>query len=132
MVRLTIFVISLLTLGLTTFAATPALAEGPNILQIFVIDVDTEDRDAYLARIKALDPIIQRLGLPNVRVWQGSYAGDSTGRLVVAVEQTDLAAFAANSGKILNDAEFKKWQADLAKADISELVSQSMWVEVTP
>lgn len=132
MVRLTTIAISVLALSLTTFAATPATAEGPNILQIFVIDVDPEDREAYLARIKALDPIIQRLGRPNVRVWQGSYAGDSAGRLVVALEQTDLAAFAANSGKIVNDAEFKKWQADLAKADISELISQSMWVEVTP
>jgi len=130
--RLTILATALLALGLATLTPAPATAEGPKVLQIFVIDVDPGDREAYLGRIKALNPIIERLGLPNIRVWQGSYAGDSTGRLVVALEQADLTAFAANSGKIVNDAEFVKWQADLAKADISELISQSMWIEVTP
>lgn len=130
--RLTILAIGLVALGLAALAPVPATAEGPNVLQTFAVQVEPANRDAYLAKIKAIGPILERLGMPKLRVWQGSYAGDNTGLIIVAIEQSDLGAFAANSGKILNDAEFKKWQADLQKSGLSKLVGQSLWVDVTP
>ncbi len=130
--RLIILGISLFALGLTTLAPSPAAAEGPKVLQTFFVEVEPANRDAYLAKIKELNPIVERLGLPEVRVWQATYAGQSTGSLVIAIEQNDLASFAANGGKVANDTEFKKWQAGLQKAGLAKLASQSLWVEVTP
>ena len=105
---------------------------GPKVMQVFTIEHDANDRDALLARLKSLQGILSEEGLKPLRVWLGTYAGENTGRLFVTLEQDNYAGFGANQIKAQNSAAITKWVDDLNKAGISEVVSQSLLVEMTP
>ena len=66
--RFIILGIGLFALGLPMLTPSSAVAEGPKVLQTFFVEVEPTNHDAYLAKIKELNPIVQRLGLPEVRV----------------------------------------------------------------
>lgn len=105
---------------------------GPKVMQVFTIDADAKDRPAVLARFKALQGILAKEGQPAFQVWAATYAGNSTGRMFLTIEQNNYATFGANAGKIMGSAPVQKWLEDMNKSGLATVVSQSLIVEVTP
>ncbi len=120
------------TAALSLAVPQTAIAEGPPVLQVIVVEVEPADREWYLERVKKVQGIVERLGLSGFRVWRATLAGTSTGALAVVIENPNLAAFAANSTKLQADSEFQKWVKEMQKAGRSKAISNNMWVEVTP
>jgi hypothetical protein len=105
---------------------------GPNVLQVFTIDVAAKDRTALLGRLKTLQGILKKEGQPGFRVWLGTYAGTSSGKLFLTVERKNYGDFGTNSDKVMGSAAVNKWLADVNSTGISKVVSQSLLVDVTP
>ena len=59
-------------------------------------------------------------------------AGDNTGSLAIVIENESLAALAANQGKTQASAEWQKVISDVQQAGIGRVVSNSLWIDVTP
>ncbi len=105
---------------------------GPNVLQVFTIDVAAKDRTALLGRLKTLQGILKKEGQPGFRVWLGTYAGESVGKLFLTVERKNYGDFGTNSDKVMGSAAVNKWLEDVNNSGISKVVSQSLLVDVTP
>ena len=122
--------IGTVVVSLALFAG-PAVAEGPKVLNVLAIEV-SGDQAAYLAKVKQLNTITQRLGAGSIRVWQATSAGTDTGTLYVAIEHADLAAYAQAVTKLAADAEFQAVRKELNASGMREIVGDSLLVEVTP
>ena len=131
LIRMTVAVI--LSMGLIVGNAQAEHHEGgPNVLQVFTIDVAAKDRTALLGRLKTLQGILMKEGQPGFRVWLGTYAGTSSGKLFLTVERKNYGDFGTNTDKVLGSAAVNKWLEDVNNAGISTVVSQSLLVDVTP
>ncbi len=113
-------------------APTPARAQGPEVTQVLIVDVEPENRDAYMAFVKRAQAIVKDLGLPDFQVLQATMAGDNTGALAIVIENESLAALAANQGKSQGSAAWRKMVSAIQGAGISRIVSNSLWIDVTP
>ncbi len=113
-------------------APTPARAQGPDVTQVLIIDVEPKNRDAYMAFVKRAQVIVKDLGLPGFQVLQATMAGDDTGTLAIVIENESLIALAKNQGKTQGSAEWQKMVSDIQGAGISRIVSNSLWIDVTP
>ncbi len=113
-------------------APTPAKAQGPEVTQVLIVDVEPKDMDAYMVFVKRAQAIVKKLGLPGFQVLQATMAGDSTGSLAIVIENESLAALDANQGKTQASAEWQKVISDVQQAGIGRVVSNSLWIDVTP
>ncbi len=113
-------------------APTPARAQGPEVTQVLIVDVEPKNRDAYMAFVKRAQVIVKDLGLPGFQVLQATMAGDDTGTLAIVIENESLIALAKNQGKTQGSAEWQKMVSDIQGAGISRIVSNSLWIDVTP
>ncbi|MEE8508530.1 MAG: hypothetical protein V3T07_05640, partial [Myxococcota bacterium] len=66
------------------------------------------------------------------QVLQATMAGDDTGTLAIVIENESLIALAKNQGKTQGSAEWQKMVSDIQGAGISRIVSNSLWIDVTP
>jgi hypothetical protein len=123
-----------LWLAVLMLCAAPAVAtaEGPNVIQVVVVQVDQGHQAAYLERVKEVKAILERLGLPGFRVWQSTLSGPNTGSVIVAIESPDMTAFAQNQAKLVADPAWQKWVDDLTKWGKSRVTSNSLAMEITP
>jgi hypothetical protein len=115
----------------TTLVPVAALADGPKVLQVITVEV-TGGRQAYLDKIKVLQGITKRLGLPPARVWRATLAGENTDEIYIATEYESLAALAAGQDKLTGDAEGAKLLRDIDASGIRNVVSRSVMVDDTP
>ena len=113
-------------------APTPAPAQGPEVTQVLIVDVEAKNRDAYMAFVKRAQAIVKDLGLPGFQVLQATMAGDTTGTLAIVIENESLAALAKNQAKTQGSAEWQRLISDVQGAGISRTVSNSLWIDVTP
>ena len=113
-------------------APTPARAQGPEVTQVLIVDVEPKNRDAYMAFVKRAQAIVKDLGLPAFQVLQATMAGDDTGTLAIVIENESLVALAKNQGKTQGSAEWQKMISDVQESGISRIVSNSLWIDVTP
>jgi hypothetical protein len=109
-----------------------AQAKAPAVSQVFVVDVEPKNVDDYLGRLAKAQAIIKGLGLPGFQVLQASMAGPNTGQIAVVVESDSLASLAANQGKLQASAEWQKWVEEQQESELGDVVSNSIWVDVTP
>jgi hypothetical protein len=125
---------SIAAVALMAMLAAPALAtaEGPSVTQVFVVDVEPRNVEAYLGKLKRAQEIIEALGLPGFRVLQSTLAGPNTGQIAVVVESKDLATLAANQARIQASEDWQKWVDDVVASGISRIASNSLWIDVTP
>ena len=110
---------------------TAAFADGPKVLNVLAVKV-SGDQAAYLAQVKQLNAITERLGAGTIRVWQATAAGTDTGTIYVAIEHADLAAFAQSSTKLEADAEFQAIIKELNTSGLREITGSSLLVDITP
>lgn len=116
----------------TTLLPVAALAADPQaVLQVISVKV-TGSRQAYLDKIKGLQGITKRLGLPAVRVWRATLAGDNTDVIYIATEYASLAALADAQDKLAADAEWTKMIRDIDASGIRTVVDRSLMVDDTP
>jgi hypothetical protein len=120
----------LLYVAAPTVAVAQAMA--PAVSQVFVVDVEPKNVDDYLGRLAKAQAIIKGLGLPGFQVLQASMAGPNTGQIAVVVESDSLASLAANQGKLQASAEWQKWVEEQQESELGDVVSNSVWVDVTP
>jgi hypothetical protein len=125
----------ILLAGLFCFATMlpmRALAqEAPKVINVLNIDTNG-DQDAFLALIKRVEAIRERLGVPGTsRVWQATLAGEGTGSTFVAVEYPNLVAMAQSISKMGADEGWQQLVDDFQKAGMS-VNSNSTSVEITP
>jgi hypothetical protein len=120
----------LLYVAAPTVAVAQAMA--PAVSQVFVVDVEPKNVDDYLGRLAKAQAIIKGLGLPGFQVLQASMAGPNTGQIAVVVESDSLASLAANQGKLQASAEWQKWVEEQQESELGDVVSNSIWVDVTP
>ena len=64
-------------------APTPAKAQGPEVTQVLIVNVEPKDIDAYMAFVKRAQAIVKDLGLPGFQVLLATMAGDDTGTLAM-------------------------------------------------
>ena len=116
----------------STLLPVAALAADPQkVLQVISVKV-TGDRQVYLGKIKVLQGITKRLGLPPARVWRATLAGENTDVIYVATEYQSLAAMADAQGKLTADAEASKLLRDIDTSGIRTVVDRSLMVDDTP
>ena len=125
-----------LRLVLVVSAVLPLLAASPvrarTVLQVLGIKVAAKDVDAYLEKVKSLQAVSRRLGLPAPRVWRSTVAGPDVGTIFVGIEHASLAAFAEDAAKLQADPEWQKGLKDLDKSGIRTVISNSLLEDVTP
>ena len=114
-----------------TLAPAAALAAGPAVLQVISVEVKG-DRNAYYAQVKSLQAVAKRLGVPAVRVWRASLAGEDADTIYIATEYESLAAMAAAQEKVQADAEWNKLLRALDASGIRTVVGRSLLVDDTP
>ncbi len=118
--------LSLVALVLLFVASTPAIA-ADTVLRVVV--VQTDDVGGYLEQIERGKAILKKAGSPRVlRTWRADFAGSDTGSIVVSIEYENIQAFAAESAKLADNAEFQTWLKGLD--EIRKIVSDSLYSEL--
>jgi hypothetical protein len=120
--------VALLVLALPSATAT---AESPKVLQVVGVKV-SGPRQAYYDKIKVLQGISKRLGVPAARVWRATLAGEGTDTIFVATEYENMAAMAAGQDKVAADPEFTKLLRDLDASGTRTVIDRSLFVDDTP
>jgi hypothetical protein len=110
---------------------TMQAAEPQKVAAVISVKV-TGDRQAYLGKIKSLQAISKRLGLPAARVWRETMAGEAADTIHIVTEYPSLAAWAEGTGKLNADAEGNKLIRDIDASGIRTLLGRSLMVEDTP
>ena len=121
--------IALILLGLTLSLSTTVFADGHSTLRIVM--VDTDDAAAYTAQLKEGNRLIQAVAPKmTMRAWRATFAGDSTGAVIVGLEYPgSLASFATAWEKIQTDKSVAKWLAGLE--ELRTIVSDSLYSEIS-
>jgi len=114
--------------------AAPAMmqaAEPQKVAAVISVKV-TGDRQVYLGKVKSLQAISKRLGLPAARVWRETMAGEASDTIHIVTEYPSLAAWAEGSGKLNADPEGNKLIRDLDVSGIRTVLGRSLMVDDTP
>ena len=121
--------IATLVFALCTLVPATTLADGHTTLR--VVAVSTDDVGDYVDELKKGKAMISRIAPKmEMRAWQATFAGEETGRVIVALEYPgSLAAFASAWEKTLADKKIAAWLAGLG--DIRELISDSIYRELS-
>ena len=103
------------------------------VLQVLTVKVKG-DSNAYLAKLKEskIKSILTRLGASNVRVFRATLAGADSGLIFVSTEYPNMEAFGKAAGKAASDPELQKLTKDMDASGIREIVSRSLFEDVTP
>jgi hypothetical protein len=119
---------TLLMAALWFVASTPALAADGSTLR--VVAVETANPQAYAEEIKKGKAIIAKVDPKfTVRAWQGTFAGDRTGAIAVAVEYPgDFAAFATAWTRLVSDKAVSEWLVGLSA--MRTIASDSLYQEI--
>lgn len=110
---------------------TMQAAEPQKVAAVISVKV-TGDPQVYLGKIKSLQAISERLGLPAARVWRETMSGEASGTVHIVTEYPSLAAWAEGSGRPNADAEGNKLIRDLDASGIRTVVGRSLMVDDTP
>jgi len=127
--RVVVLVSLSLVLGLGV--AAPVVAQGPPVLQVFLVEVAPKDVDGYMAQLKEAQTIVGKLGLSGFRVFQSTAAGPQTGSIIISVESKDMMDLAKNQAKLQADPGWRNWVAKSQKSGLGTIVSNSLMVEQT-
>ncbi len=121
--------IALILLGLTLSLSTAVFADGHSTLR--VVAVDTDDAAAYTAQLKEGSRLIQAVAPKmTMRAWRATFAGTSTGTVIVGLEYPgSLADFATAWEKIQADKSVAKWLGGLG--GLRTIVSDSLYSEIS-
>ena len=104
----------LLTALTLTVGLAPSATAQDAVLNSVAVRVNPGQLDTYLARVKSLTSVMERLGVEgHAEVWQVTSGGTATGTTLVVLEYPSLAAWAAGDGKVSDDAEYQKLLAGL-------------------
>ena len=125
------FWMALLATAAFAVPVTMQAAEPQKVAAVISVKV-TGDRQAYLGKIKSLQAISKRLGLPAARVWRETMAGEAADTIHIVTEYPSLAAWAEGTGKLNADAEGNKLIRDIDASGIRTLLGRSLMVEDTP
>jgi hypothetical protein len=123
-----------LAIGVAAAFALPVAmeaAEPQRVAAVISVKV-TGDDQVYFGKIKSLQAISKRLGLPTARVWRETMAGEATDTIHIVTEYPSLAAWAEGSGKLNADPEGNKLIRDLDASGIRTVVGRSLMVDDTP
>lgn len=123
--------IALLVVAAFALPSFARAAEPQKVSTVISVNV-TGDLQVYLGKIKSLQAINKRLGLPALRVWRETMAGASSGTVHIVTEYPSLTAWAEGSGKLEADAEGNKLLRDLQASGIRTVLGRSLMVEETP
>ena len=120
--------ITLILLGLTLSLSTAALADEHSTLRVVV--VETNDAAAYIEQLNKGSMLIKAITPKmTIRVWQATFAGDSTGAMIVGLEYPgSLADFANAWDKVQADKSVAQWLTGLA--GLRKIVSDSLYNEI--
>ena len=114
-------------LSFTMALSFSAVADDTSTLR--VIRVQTDDVGAYIAQLSEGKKLIKAVdGKFNLRAWQATFAGDSTGAVIVAVEYPgSFGEFATAWDKVTADSAVRSWLGGLS--GLRTLVSDSLYRE---
>ncbi len=118
-------------LALTLAPVAALAADTQAVLQVISVKV-TGSRQVYLDKIKTLQGIMKRLGVPPARVWRATLAGENTDVIYIATEYPSFAAMAESQGKLTADAEGAKLMRDIDTSGIRTVIDRSLMVDDTP
>ncbi|PKG97735.1 hypothetical protein [Paraglaciecola sp. MB-3u-78] len=120
--------ITLILLGLMLSLSTAVFADELSTLRVVV--VDTDDAGAYIAQLNKGSLLIKAIAPKmTIRAWRATFAGDSTGAMIVALEYPgSLADFATAWDKVQADKSVAQWLAGLA--ELRKIVSDSLYSEI--
>jgi hypothetical protein len=105
-VRRTVVVLLGMVLGLGL--SLPASAQDA-VLSSVAVRVKPGQLDKYISQVKKLQGVMKRLEAGgSVEAWQVTAGGSRTGTTFVALEYTNLVAYAESSAKTEGDAEYEK------------------------
>jgi hypothetical protein len=110
---------------------TMQAAEPQKVAAVISVKV-TGDRQVYLGKIKTLEAINKRLGLPTARVWRETMAGEATDTIHIVTEYPSHASWAEGTGKLNADPEGSKLIRDLDASGIRTVLGRSLMVDDTP
>lgn len=110
---------------------TMQAAEPQKVATVISVKV-TGDLQVYLGKIKTLQAINKRLGLPAARVWRETMGGEGSGTIHIVTEYPSLAAWAEGNGKLDADPEGNKLIRDLDTSGIRTVLGRSLMVDETP
>lgn len=106
-------------------------AGGGSTIQVVVVKVNPGKLDAYLAEVKKLRGIQDRLGVKGgIRAWHAAVAGTNTGNVFVVLDHASLADYAEATATVQADAEYASTLAGLDS--MRTLLSSSLYQEITP
>jgi len=118
-------------IGLIALIASLLCAGAANATTLRVVVVQTTDAAAYAKALEDGKALLKAKGSPaQLRAWVATYAGESTGTVVVSVEYPNLEALAKDYGLMRSDADLRAWLQGLAK--IRKVVSDSIYEELKP
>ena len=107
--------------------SSPAFAVKTTGLRVVV--VKTDDVAAYVQWIEKGKEIMKNLGITgSIRVWRATFAGPNAGNIIVAIEFSDMHAFADAETKIRGDKTYLAWLGEMAKN--RTIISDSLYTEL--
>ncbi len=113
-------------------SARPAVAAHHEpVIQVVTVKVAAGKLESYRQEVKKLAAVLTRLASSGkLRMWQATAGGPDTGQVLVGIEYPNAAAWAADSTKAQNDAE---WQKIVAGLDgLRTLESIAVWRDLSP
>jgi hypothetical protein len=119
---------TLMVAALWFVTSAPAYAGDGSTLR--VVAVETSNPQAYAEEIKKGRAIIAKVDPKfTLRAWRGTFAGDRTGAIAVAVEYPgDFAAFATAWTRLTSDKAVSDWLNGLS--GLRTIASDSLYQEI--
>jgi hypothetical protein len=94
--------------------SSAVFAQKATVLRVVVVKTDSVA--AYLEQLEKGKEIMKKAGAtPEIRIWQATFAGPNAGSIVVAIEYSNLAAFADADAKTRADKDYQAWIKGLEK-----------------
>lgn len=119
--------VSLILMAVTMSLSLTALADEGSTLR--VVQVQTDDVGAYIAKLQEGKALIKAADEKfSIRAWQATFAGDSTGAVIVGVAYPgSFAEFAVAWEKLISDPAIAAWLGGLS--GLRTVVSDSLYKE---
>lgn len=115
-----------------SLCAAAALAADPARVATVISVKVNGDRQVYLEKVKTLEAISTRLGIPRPRVWRETFGGSASDTIHIVTEYASMAAAEQAQMKSSADPEWAKLIRDLDTSGIRTVLGRSMMVDDTP
>jgi hypothetical protein len=120
-----------LLLGATAAPQPAAAGHHEPVIMAITVQVKPGEVEEYVERVGKLTDIMKRLGVGGtVRMWRTQLAGPVTGNVLVGIEYSNAAAWAAAQQVVEADSEYSKIIRSLGK--IRKIVASGLWTDITP